>query len=121
AALRGQTMVDGRLGAATVVAGEGAGGRDGGDDPVGTIAVEEDRVQAHAAGAGLPRGAGAVAPQPGPLGPRLAAVVGDEEGGVLHPGEDPVGVGRRRLQVRPPGERRGAGAAVVLLVGAVPA
>ncbi len=114
--LRVQPLVDRPPVGAAVVAAERAGGGDGGDDPVGPVTVEEDRVQAQAAGAGLPARGGAVAPQPGQLAPGHAAVVGPEQGGVLHPGVDPVGVGRRRLEVPHPGELPRIRRAVVPLV-----
>ena len=66
---------------------------------LGLLGIEEDRVQAHAAGAGLPLGARAVAAQAGQLVPVLAAVGGLEDGGVFDAGVDGVGIGQRRLEV----------------------
>ena len=56
-------------------------------------------MQAHAAGAGLPLGAGAVAAQAGQLVPGLAAVGRAEQGRVLHAGVDGVGIGQRRFEM----------------------
>ena len=61
--------------------------------------VEQDRVQAQAAGAGLPVRPGAVLAQAGQLVPRRAAVGRAEEGRVLDAGVDRVGIGQRRLEV----------------------
>ena len=69
---------------------------------LGLVGIEEDRVQAHAAGAGLPVRSGAVAAQAGQLVPGRAAVGGAEEGGVFDAGVDGVGVGERRLEVPDP-------------------
>ena len=78
--------------------------------------IEEDGVQAHAAGAGLPFGAGAVAAQAGQLVPGLAAVGGAEQGGVFHAGVDRVRIGQRRLEVPDALELPGVLRAVVPLV-----
>ncbi len=61
--------------------------------------IEEDRVEAHAAGAGRPLGTRAVAAEAGELVPGLAAVGGAEEGGVFDAGVDGVGIGERGLEV----------------------
>ena len=53
--------------------------------------IEQDGVQAHAARARLPRGAGAVLAQAGQFLPGLAAVGGLEQRGVLDAGIDRVG------------------------------
>ena len=49
---RTEAAVDRLPGLAAVVGAERAGGGDGDEDAVGIRAVEQDRVQAHAAGAG---------------------------------------------------------------------
>ena len=103
---------------AAVVGAERAGRRDGDEDPPGIARVEEDRVQAHAAGAGLPLRARAVAAQAGELLPGLPAVGGAEERGVLHAGVDGVGIGERRLEVPDALELPGVRRAVVPLVRA---
>ena len=54
---------------AAVVGAERARRRDRDEEPLGVGGVLDDRVQAHAAGAGLPLRAGVVLPQPGELGP----------------------------------------------------
>ena len=78
---------------------EGAGRGDGDEDALGIAGVEEDGVQAHAAGARLPAGPGAVAAQPGQLLPGLPAVGGAEQGGIFHAGINRVGIVRRRLKM----------------------
>ena len=65
----------------------------------GIARIEDDRVQAHPAGARLPVRPGAVAAQAGQLCPGLAAVGRAEQRGVLHPGVDGVRIGQRRLEV----------------------
>ena len=92
------------------------GGRDGDEDALGIARIEQDRVQAHAAGAGLPLGPRAVAAQAGQLVPGLAAVGRAEQGGVLHAGVDGVRIGQRRLEVPDALELPGVLRAVVPLV-----
>ena len=82
----------------------------------GLLGIEEDRVQAHAAGARLPLGAGAVAAQAGQLVPGLAAVGRAEQGGVLHAGVDGVRIGQRRFEMPDALELPGMLRAVVPLV-----
>ena len=89
----------GAPGLAAVVGAEGAGGRDGDEDAVGIGRIEEDRVQAHAAGAGLPARPRAVAAQAGSSVQVCPPSVGAEQRGVLDAGVDGVGVGERRLEV----------------------
>ncbi len=84
----------------------------------GIARIEEDRVEAHPAGARLPARARAVLAQAGELLPRLPAVGRTEQGGVLDAGVDGVGIGQRRLEVPDALELPGAGRAVVPLVGA---
>ena len=69
------------------------------DDSVRVLRIEQDRVQAHPAGARLPARARAMAAQAGQLRPGLAAVGRAEEGRVLDAGIDGVGVRRRWLQM----------------------
>ena len=72
--VRAQALVDGRPRDAGIVAAERPRGRDGHVDPVLVGRVQDDRVQAQAARARLPRRAGRVLAQPGQLLPLLAAV-----------------------------------------------
>jgi hypothetical protein len=80
--------------------------------------IEQDRVQAHAAGARLPVRARAVTAQPGQLVPRRAAVRGPEQRRVLDPGVHGVGIGVRGLEVPHARELPGMRRAVVPLVRA---
>src|SRR5581483_5258577 len=82
-----------------VVGAEGAGGGDGDVDAIGVGGVEEDRVEAEAAGTRLPLRARAAVAQAGQLGPRLRAVGALEDRGVFDAGVDGVGVGERGFQV----------------------
>ena len=113
-----KSAVDRLPGFAGVVGAESAGGGDGDEDAVGVGWVEKDGVQAHAAGAGLPAGSGAVAAQAGEFVPGLAAVGGAEEGGVFDAGVDGVGVGQRGFEMPDAFEFPGVRRAVVPLVGA---
>src|SRR5262249_35679416 len=95
---RREPAVDRTPGLATVVGAEGAAGGDRGVDAVGVVAVDDDGVQPHAAGARRPKVAldGA---ETGELVPGLAGVGGAEEGGVFDAGVDGVGIGRGGFQV----------------------
>ena len=84
---------------AAVIGAESARGRDGDVDPAGVARIENDRVQAHSAGAGLPVGSRAVAAQSGEFLPDLAAVGRAENRGVFHAGVDRVRIGERRFEV----------------------
>src|SRR5436305_1831056 len=113
--LRTQAAVDRFPGLARVVAAERAGGRDGDVDAV-VPRIENDRVQAHTARAGLPLGTGSVAAQPGKLVPAGAAVLGLEQRRILGAGVDGVGIRVRRLEVPHPFELPRPLRAVVLLL-----
>ena len=108
----------GAPGFAAVVGSKGAGGRDGDEHAVGIGRIEEDGVQAHAAGSRLPARPRAVAPQAGELRPRLPTIGGAEQRGVLGAGIDGVGVGERRLEMPDPLELPRVRGAVVPLVRA---
>src|SRR6185436_2062418 len=82
-----------------IVGSEGACRGDGDEEPRLVLRVDEDRMEAQAARAGHPRGAGAVLAKTGELGPVLAAVGGLEDRRVLDAGVDRVGVAQRRLEV----------------------
>ena len=75
--------------------------------------VQDDRVQAQAAGARLPCRPGRVGAQRGELLPLLATVVGHVERGVLGAGVHGVGVVAGRLEVPDPLELPRPGGAVV--------
>ena len=83
---------------------------------LGSLGIENDGVQAHAARARLPVRTGAVAAQPGEFLPGLAAVGRAEQGGVFHSGVDRVRIGQRRLQMPDALELPGMRRAVVPLV-----
>ena len=97
--LRAQPLVDRLPGLAAVVGAEGAGGGDGDEDALGIAGIENDGVQAHSAGAGLPLRTGAVAAKAGKFLPGLAAVGGCEQRGVFHTGVDRVRIGERRFEM----------------------
>ena len=84
----------------------------------GLAGIEEDRVQPHPAGAWRPLGPGAVAAQPRQFLPRLPAVAGAEERGVLDARVDRVGIEQGRLEVPDALELPGMRRAVVPLVRA---
>ena len=113
-----QAAVDRPPRLAGVVGPEHARRRDGDEDPPGMARIQQDRVQAHPAGARLPGGRRAVAAQSGELLPRLAAVGRAEQGGVFHPGVDGVRIGQRRFEMPDALELPGVRRAVVPLVRA---
>ena len=80
--------------------------------------IDQDRVQAHSAGARLPVWPRAVAAQSGQLLPRLSAVGRAEQGGVFNAGVDRVRIGQRRFEMPDALELPGMRRAVVPLVRA---
>jgi hypothetical protein len=86
-----------RLG--VVVAAEHAGGGDRDEEPSGMDGIEDDRMQAHPAGARLPGLRRLVRAQPGQLLPGLPAVARFEQRGVLDASVDRVGIDCGRLQM----------------------
>src|SRR5262249_51860182 len=97
--LRVQTFRDHLPGRAAVVGTEGTGSRDGDVDARVIGRIDQDRVQAHTAGAWRPLRPGAVAAQARQFGPRLAAVGRLEQRGVFDAGIHRVGIRQRRLQM----------------------
>ena len=63
------------------------------------LRIDQNRVQAHAAGAGRPLRPRAMPAQAGQLLPILAAVGRTKDGRVFHAGVDRVRIGERRLQM----------------------
>src|SRR5262249_26245887 len=102
---------------AAVVGAKGPGRGDGDEHALGVGLVEDDRMQAHAAGAGLPLRTGAMAAQPRQLVPVLAAVGGTEQGRVFDAGVHRVRVIERRFNVPDALELPGVLRAVVPLMG----
>src|SRR6185312_11980862 len=90
--------------------------RDRDHNPVQIRRIENDGVEAHTAGTGLPPGGGGVCAQASELRPVVAAVGGLEEGGILCAREDGVGVGERGFEVPDALELPGVGSSVVPLV-----
>jgi hypothetical protein len=70
--------------------------------PPSSVRIQQDRVQAHSAGAGLPRRSRAVPPQPVQLVPRRTAVRRAKQRRVLDAGVHRVGIVQRRLEVPDP-------------------
>ena len=112
-----QTLVDRQPRLAAIVGAEGARGRDGDDDPIGVVRIEDDGVQAHAAGARLPEVPFDFA-QARKLVPALPAVGRAEQRRVFDSGVDRVGIGQRRFEMPDAGELPGVLRAVVPLVRA---
>ena len=73
-----QAAVDGPPGLPAIVGAKGARGGDGDEHAVGIGLIENDGMQAHAAGSRLPARPGAVAAQSGKFLPGQAAVGGAE-------------------------------------------
>src|SRR5260370_2124025 len=95
--LRNQALVDRLPGFARIVGAERARSGNGDVDAIRIFLVENDGVETHAAGAGLPLGAGAVSAQAAKLAPILATVGGFEKSGVFHSRVDDVWIGGRLL------------------------
>src|SRR6266487_1935618 len=94
-----QTAVDRSPRLAAVVAAERARSRDRDVDALRVARIEQNGVEAHAAGPRLPLGPGAVAAQPRQLLPRLPAVARAKQPGVFHPGVDRIRIGEGRLEM----------------------
>ena len=99
---RAQPAVDRLPGLAAVVRAERAGRGDRDEHAVPVGRVVDDRVQAHAAGAGLPAWPRLVGTQRGQFLPVLAAVGRAEDRRVLGTGVHRVGVVQRRFEVPDP-------------------
>jgi len=94
-----EAFVDGLPGLAGVVGAEGSCGGDGDDDAVGIGGVEENGVEAEAAGSGLPVWAGFGGAEAGEFCPAGSGVGGFEEACVFSSCIHGVGVGERGLEV----------------------
>src|SRR5438477_3209945 len=97
--LRLEPAIDRLPGFAVVVTAILACGRNRNEDAIGIARIQNNRVQAHSARAGLPLGARRMAAQPGQFVPGLAAVGGAEDCSILNAGIDSLGIGERGLQV----------------------
>src|SRR5258707_4676127 len=115
--LRNQALVDRLPGFARIVGAERARSGNGDVDAIRIFLVENDGVETHAAGAGLPLGAGAVSAQAGKFAPILAAVGGFEKSGVFHARVDEIRIGMGRVKVPDTLEFPGMLRAVVELMG----
>src|SRR5208337_205609 len=104
---RMQAAVDGSPGLATVVGAECARRRNGDEDPVRVAGIQDDAMQAHSTGTGLPFGACLVAAQSGEFMPGQPAVGRTEQGGIFDSRIDRVGIGERRLKMPDPLELPG--------------
>ena len=101
-----------------VVGAEDAGRGDRDVHAVGVARVEQDRVQAHAAGAGCHCGPEPCSRRPWSSCQVAAPSVDLNSAASCDPGVHRVGVGRRRLEVPDPGELPRLQRAVVPLVHA---
>src|SRR5208283_4386285 len=108
-----QTAVDRLPCLAAVVGAEGARRRYRDVDPAGITGIENDGVQAHSTGAGLPLGAGAVAAQAGKFVPTRASVGRAEQGRVFDSRINRVRIGERRFEMPDSLELPGVRGAVV--------
>src|ERR1019366_2456592 len=90
--------------------------RDGDVNPLGIAGVEDDGVQAHATGSGLPARSGTVAAESRQFLPTLSAVGRAEQGGVFNPGVNRVRISERRFEMPHPLELPGMLRAVIPLV-----
>ena len=83
---------------AAVIGAKGACGRDGDVNPLRVLWIKDNRMDGHAACAGLPEMAFGVA-QTWKFLPRFAAVHRLEQGGVFRAGIDGVRIGQRRFEM----------------------
>src|SRR5207244_12643463 len=97
--LRLQPVVDWFPRLAAVVGPEGARGRNSDVHTSRSFWVQQDCVQAHPAGAGLPFWSCAVAAKPGELMPALSAVGRAEYGRVFHSGINRVRICERWFEM----------------------
>src|ERR1700728_1294595 len=97
--LRAESPVDWFPSQAAVVRAESSRRRNCDEHSFWIGGIEHDRVQAHAAGARLPLGSGAVSAQCGELMPRLAAVRGAENSRILDSCVSRIGIVERRFDV----------------------
>src|SRR5215470_8900716 len=88
--LRVQSLVDWFPRHSSVVSAKRTRSGDRNEDPVAIRSVQNDRVQTHAAGAGLPLRSRAVTAQSGKFLPRLTAVGRAKECGIFDTGIDHV-------------------------------
>lgn len=93
-ALRSQSVVGCLPGGTGVIGAEHAGCGDGHEHASRIVLVQDDGVQAHPTGTGLPAGPRTMAAQAGQLLPTAATVVGAEQRSVLHPGVNRLRVGQ---------------------------
>src|SRR4030095_13615335 len=96
---RMQAAIDRLPSLAAVIRAKRASRRNRDKDSFWVTWIENDGVQAHPAGARLPRRTGAVAAQSRKLLPRPTAVGRAEQGGVLNTGIDCVRIGQRRFEM----------------------
>src|SRR5208337_219127 len=113
---RVESLVDGLPALAAVVGAERACGGNRNIHAVGIAGIENDGVQAHASGAGLPLRAGAMAAQAGKFVPVLAAIGRAKQRSVFDSGVDGVGIGERWLEMPDALELPGMLRAVIKLV-----
>jgi hypothetical protein len=113
-----EAFVDGLPRFTCIVRSKRSGRGDRDDDAVRVGGVEDDGVEAEAAGSGLPVRTGFVEAQTGEFVPTAAAVGGLEKASIFGAREDGVGVGERRLEVPDALELPWMRRAVVPLVGA---
>src|SRR4029077_5752274 len=107
---------DGLPGLAGVIGAKRARRRDGDVHALGIGVIQNDAVQAHAAGTRLPFRPCAVAAQPGKLLPTLAAVGRFENRRIFHASVYGIGIGERRFDMPDALELPGVLRAVVPLV-----
>src|SRR6266496_2662332 len=96
---RVESFIDGFPCLAPIIGAESTRGGDCNEDAIRIAGIENDAVQAHAAGAGLPLRTSAVAAQAWEFMPVLAAIGGAKQGGVLDSGVHGVGIGERRFEM----------------------
>src|SRR5689334_12936413 len=94
-----EAFVDWTPGLTAIIGAEGACGGNRDENSLWVLWIQDDRVQTHAAGAGLPTRACAMAAQTRQFLPAFSAVGGAKQSGVLHSGIDGIRIGQRRFEM----------------------
>src|SRR5438309_5984771 len=117
-ALRPQSAVDGPPALARIITAECPGRRDRREHPVLVLGIEDDRVEAHPAGAWRPVWRGTVLSQCRQLVPALATIGGAEERRIFGTRVNGVRVAEGRLEVPDSLELEGTRRSVIPLMRA---
>src|SRR5262249_39764863 len=97
--LRPEAAINGLPRFPAIIGAKGSRRRNSDEHALRVAGIDQNGVQAHAAGAGLPLGSAAVATQPGELFPAVCAIGRLEDCSILNAGINRIRIVERRLQV----------------------